>query len=288
METKKLIALLTAVDLGSFSKAAAELGYTQSGLTHMMHTLEAEIGFPLLLRDHNGVSFTKEGKKLEPFIRAIIKEESALGDKISEIIGNVAGKIRIGSYPSIATFFLPKAISMFKENNPNVEIEIKIGVQEVPQWLESEEVDIGFVEYELSERFTWIPFLEDQLYAAIPTFSSLMKYKTVPLNALTECTVLIPTRNKKNIASTILQNINIKNKIIISATSNLSLLAMVGNGLGITLLSKLYEDDCPKNVSMRPTDPPLLRTLGIILPPQSRSNELTNSFLSCFKKRMSL
>ncbi|MDR1907769.1 MAG: LysR family transcriptional regulator [Holosporales bacterium] len=287
METKKLIALLTAVELGSFNKAAEELGYTQSGLTHMMHSLETEIGFPLLLRDHNGVSFTREGKKLEPFLRAVVREGFALSDKIAEIAENVAGKIRIGAYTSIATFFLPKAISIFKEDNPNIEIEIKIGVQEVPQWLEAEEIDIGFVEYELSGRFEWIPFLEDQLYAVIPTSSPLIKYDIIPFDALTEYAVLIPTRNKKNIASAVLQKINIKNKIMVSASSNLSLLAMVGNGLGITLLSKLYEEACPENVSMRPTDPPLFRTLGIILPPQARSNELISSFLSCFKKRMS-
>ena len=40
MESKKLEALLMAVDLGSFTKAAEVMGYTQSGLTHMMNSLE--------------------------------------------------------------------------------------------------------------------------------------------------------------------------------------------------------------------------------------------------------
>lgn len=40
MDTKKLEALLTAVELGSFTRAAEVLGYTQSGLTHMMNSLE--------------------------------------------------------------------------------------------------------------------------------------------------------------------------------------------------------------------------------------------------------
>ena len=45
MESKKLEALLMAVDLGSFTKAAEVMGYTQSGLTHMMNSLEREVGF---------------------------------------------------------------------------------------------------------------------------------------------------------------------------------------------------------------------------------------------------
>lgn len=50
MDTKKLEALLTAVELGSFTRAAEVLGYTQSGLTHMMNSLEKDIGFTVLLR----------------------------------------------------------------------------------------------------------------------------------------------------------------------------------------------------------------------------------------------
>ena len=61
MESKKLEALLMAVDLGSFTKAAEVMGYTQSGLTHMMNSLEREVGFTLLERGRGGVRLTKDG-----------------------------------------------------------------------------------------------------------------------------------------------------------------------------------------------------------------------------------
>ena len=60
MEAKKLEILMTAVDLGSFSKASEVVGYTQSGLTHLVNSLEREIGFPLIIRSHNGISLTEE------------------------------------------------------------------------------------------------------------------------------------------------------------------------------------------------------------------------------------
>ena len=58
MDTKKLEALLTAVELGSFTRAAEVLGYTQSGLTHMMNSLEKDIGFTVLVRGRSGVQLT--------------------------------------------------------------------------------------------------------------------------------------------------------------------------------------------------------------------------------------
>ena len=62
MDGKKLEILMTTVDLGSFSKASEVVGYTQSGLTHMMDALEKEIGFPLLKRTHMGIQLTKQGE----------------------------------------------------------------------------------------------------------------------------------------------------------------------------------------------------------------------------------
>ena len=73
VESKKLEALLMAVDLGSFTKAAEVMGYTQSGLTHMMNSLEREVGFTLLERGRGGVRLTKEGERVAPAIREFLQ-----------------------------------------------------------------------------------------------------------------------------------------------------------------------------------------------------------------------
>ena len=81
MDTAKVRALLAAVDLGSISKAAEALGYTQSGVTHMMRSLEEEAGFPLLLRGNRGVTFTPDGERLAPLFRAL----SRAADKLEPV-----------------------------------------------------------------------------------------------------------------------------------------------------------------------------------------------------------
>ena len=75
MDSKKLEILMTAVDLGSLSKAAEVVGYTQSGLTHLVDSLEREIGMTLVQRDHSGIALTEEGKALMPAIRAAGKPD---------------------------------------------------------------------------------------------------------------------------------------------------------------------------------------------------------------------
>ena len=64
MNIRKYEAYVRAVELGSLSKAAEQLGYTQSGMSHMMQSLEEEVGFPLMVRTSTGILPNSEGELL--------------------------------------------------------------------------------------------------------------------------------------------------------------------------------------------------------------------------------
>lgn len=98
MDAKKLEILMTAVDLGSFSKASEVVGYTQSGLTHLVNSLEREIGFPLIMRSHNGVSLTEQGKELVPDIRQFLQANASLENRIQAMAKQQGETIRIAAY----------------------------------------------------------------------------------------------------------------------------------------------------------------------------------------------
>ena len=101
MDSKKLEILMTAADLGSFTKASEVVGYTQSGLTHMMDALEKEVGFPLLQRSHNGIQLTKQGMQLMPAIREFLKANANLENQIKSIAEEKEEVIKIAAYASI-------------------------------------------------------------------------------------------------------------------------------------------------------------------------------------------
>ena len=99
MDTKKLEALAAAVEYGSFTRAAENLGYTQSGLTHMMNSLEKDIGFPVLLRGRQGVRLTPAGERIFPLIRNLLDADEALGREIGRINTNREETVRIAPIP---------------------------------------------------------------------------------------------------------------------------------------------------------------------------------------------
>ena len=82
METNKIKALLAALDAGSLMKASEALGYTSSGLTHMMNSLEQELHVTLLDRSPAGISPTEECRQLMPVFEKLVQDEERLNSEL--------------------------------------------------------------------------------------------------------------------------------------------------------------------------------------------------------------
>ena len=119
MDDKRLRALLTAVQCGSFGKATAQLGYTQSAMTHMVNKLEAELGCTLLTRSSHGVRLSEEGEHLLPYIQdyllasETLRREAAAQGKAHNCV------LRIGCFASIARARLPALLQKFRKLHPD-------------------------------------------------------------------------------------------------------------------------------------------------------------------------
>ena len=169
METKKWEALLTAVELGSFTRAAEKLGCTQSGLTHMMNSLEGEVGLPLLVRDRYGVRLTTAGERLLPSVRALLQAERRLQEEIAAQSGGKRENIRVAAYSSICMHWLPTIVQQFRWAFPDVSVDIRMGsVEEMYPWLQEDKVDLSFASRQDRGRYDWVPLWDDPLLAILP------------------------------------------------------------------------------------------------------------------------
>lgn len=144
MDTKKLEALAAAVEHGSFTRAAEALGYTQSGMTHMMNSLERDIGFPVLLRGRAGVRLTPAGERIYPLIRQVLSASQALDREVALINSHKEDTIRVAAYSSIAMHWLPEVIQQFRRIHPELTVDIQMGsVEEVYRWVREDKADHG-------------------------------------------------------------------------------------------------------------------------------------------------
>lgn len=80
MDSVKCQALLLAIQYGSLTAAGKELGYTQSGMTRMIRSLEKEIGFPLLVRNKQGVRPSANGLQMVPVFQEVVRASQKAAD----------------------------------------------------------------------------------------------------------------------------------------------------------------------------------------------------------------
>ena len=153
MDAKKLQVILNTAKIGSINKAAEKLGYTQSGLTYLINSIEEEIGISLLNRSHMGISLTDEGNELLPYIEDMIKSEQTFFTKAQQIKSRSTDKITIGAYPSAVVAWIPDALRAFEEKYPYTEVEIKIGSKEINDWLKNDEIHFGIVDKSQAENY---------------------------------------------------------------------------------------------------------------------------------------
>ena len=126
MDSKKFEILMTAVNLGSFSKASEVVGYTQSGLTHLINGLEREIGMKLIQRDHSGISLTEDGEALLPAIREYLSATAKLENQIETITQKRTATIRIAAYASLAMHWMPEILYRFRRVCPETDVDLRM------------------------------------------------------------------------------------------------------------------------------------------------------------------
>ena len=264
METKKWEALLTAVELGSFTRAAERLGYTQSGLTHMMHALEKEVGFPLLIRDRYGVRLTAAGERLLPAIREFQQVGKRLENQIS-LVGNTKREsIRVAAYSSMCVHWLPAIVSKFRMDYPDISVDIRMGnVDEMYTWLQEDKVDISFVSRQEREGFDWVPLWDDPLLAILPPGYPVRGRKAFPVEEFDGQEFLMPSLGFDLDILGVFEGRGVHPAITNTSVEDAAILSMVEHGLGVSILSELVLQGRRDNVLRLPLDPPACRRIGI-------------------------
>ncbi|MCQ2386685.1 MAG: LysR family transcriptional regulator, partial [Clostridia bacterium] len=169
MNILKYRALLCVLEQGSFSKAAEKLDYTQSGLTHMMNSLEEEVWLPLIERGYFGVRPTEAGEALLPLIREMLEKADALQAQIDKRLFTVRRIVRIGAFSSIALHWLPEVLERFKRECPDYIAEVRLGgVDDLYRSLQTGENDLIFASAVKDAPCRFIPLCEDKMYALLP------------------------------------------------------------------------------------------------------------------------
>ena len=264
MGLQRFEALKRTVELGQVTRAAAELGYTQSALSQMLTALESELGIRLLDRSRKGCSLTPEGEDLMPLIDQALNAERRVREKAAEISGLQTGIVRIGTIASVSAHWLPLLMKEFEAAYPGVEFVIHQGDYKlIPAWIGEGLVDFGFVNPRGVSGLVVHPVKVGTMSAVLPPDHPLAALEVVPLQALADEPFILLEEGGYYEPLEAFREAGCKPRVKYTIHDDYSIMAMVSKGLGVTVLADLIMERCPYELVARPTEPPVTRQLAV-------------------------
>lgn len=282
----KYLAFLKTVEYGSFTRAAEALNYSQSGISRMIHDLEQEWNLTLLTRSRSGVYLTAEGTQLLPYIKTLCGQFTQLQSKVDELNGLQSGLIRIGTFSSVATHWLPNIIRAFQADYPNIDYELLLGdYTEIEQWLLEGRVDCGFLRLPAPPELETIFLERDNLRAILPPEHPLAALERVPLAALCEDPFLMLVKEKNTEFAQLFVQHGLTPNVHFTAWDDYAIMSMVENGLGISVLPELILRRVPYRIVTRPLVVPAYRDIALALRDKETASLAVKRFLEYLKFR---
>ncbi len=280
MGNQKYLAFVKTVELGSLTRAAKVLGYTQSGISHMIQSLEEEAGLALLHRDRSGVRLTAEGGQLLPYYTEICNSERRLENKIRDMLKMDTGILRIGAFTSVSVQWLPYIIKEFLEDFPKIEFEILYGdYTEIENWIFEGRVDLGFLRVPGRRKLNTIFLKEDELVVLLPPDHPRKDLPYFPPEALAEDPFALMDEGEDYEVEAVFDHFGVSPRVRFTARDDHTIAAMVANGLCISILPRLVLEKMPYGILKKSFREPVIRRLGIAYKEKKRLSHAAERFL---------
>jgi len=277
MDVAKIKALLLAIDKKSFSKAAEELSYTPSAFSHIVDSIEEELGVKVLNRSFNGVELNENGKILLDKFTTLVNAEKELLLCAKKLDAENLS-LRIGTYSSIARYILPEIIKQFIEEHPTVKVTIKVG-NELSSWLTNDVADVLFTDQRLNSTKR-IEIMKDPYMVLAP--SGLLKNKrTVKREQLYPLSCVV---HNESIFKNYFDVKSFKEIIKYDSIDESSVISMVEKNIGIAILPSLMLKNKPKTTHVLNLSPELYRSIGFVYKDENVKNKAVLEFIKFIKK----
>lgn len=286
MNIQKYMAFVKAVEYQSFTRAAEVLNYSQSGISRMINDLEKEWGVSLLERGRSGVRLTSDGLKLLPLAKSVCNEYQKLQTQVEELNGLQSGLIRIGTFSSVATHWLPNIIKEFQKDYPNIDYELLLGdYTEIESWISEGRVDCGFLRLPTLPEFETIFLETDKLLVVLPENHPLADCEYFPVNALCDYPFMLLEKGAKTEISEIFERCGISPKVHFTTWDDYAIMSMVESGLGISILPQLILQRIPYRIVAKELEVPAYRKIGLALRDKKSSSLAVKRFLDYIEHR---
>lgn len=282
MSLSKFEVFVTVMESGSLTRAGEVLGLTQSAISHAIASLEREYGFSILTRGRSGVSLTSNGERLLKYMREMLRWNEQMLQEVSAINGIEVGTVRIGTFTSVSTQWLPGILKQFQDQYPAIEIKLMEGYyDDIESWIVSGAVDLGFVSLPAAETMEAFPLYKDRMLVIVKDDHPLCQKDSVSLHDLQQEIFIMPKTGCDNDIQRIFRKARFIPQVKYEVGDDHAIIAMVQSGLGISILPEMILFRLPPNIRTIPLEGEPYRSLGIAVPSMEQMSPASRRFFHC-------
>lgn len=288
MEAIKCEAAIMAAERGSLTAAASALGYTQSGITRMINSLENELGFALFVRQKKGVKLTENGKTMLPKLRSIVQAQKQASELSAAIRGVVQGTLTIGSYFSVSAIWMPAILKQFEDRFPKIKVKMmEGGNQEIARWLNEKSVDLCFCAAPDPKTVCdWLPLYQDEMVAWLPKDHPMANRPSYPVEMLSQEKFIHTLPNEDTDQDRLIVGENLQLNERYTTRDGFTTYNMVEAGLGVSVNQRLISQKWHGNVAEVPLRPAHFVSLGLAAPSFKECSPSAQRFIDCVQEMM--
>jgi DNA-binding transcriptional LysR family regulator len=270
-ELRHLAALAAVVEEGSFARAAARLGYTQSALSQQIRALERIVGMRLLERrsGRSPLGPTDAGALLLRHADRIVASLQAADADLAALRQGTGGRLRVGTFQTVGTGLLPTLLARFAVEHPELELSLveAVTTEALIELVETGGVDVSFIVLPAgAEPLATEPLMEDPWMLVVPAGSPLAgRAAGIPPNDLTDLTLVAYKYALPYNPEAHLRLVGVEPRVLLRTDETATVLGLVAAGVAGAILPWLVVDLADARISATRIDhllPP--RRIGLM------------------------
>ena len=283
--------VLAVEQTGSFSAAAEMCFITQSTLSTMIKKLEESLDIELFDRKKKPIRLTEEGEKLISQFKVVYNESENLTELIQETKKEFFGTLHIGVIPTLAPYLLPLFLEDMVRDYPDIVFTVfEITTNEIIERIKLRELDIGILSLPIQDnKIECVPLYQEEfvVYDATLSKSKNKKYKIkdIDVNRLWLLEKNHCMTNQIEKICQLRKKRTVNNNLIFESSSMLTLLNLIHENKGVTLLPKLatFQKNLINSSFIHPLESPTpVREIGLVV----HSNFHKKRILKILQKRI--
>jgi LysR family hydrogen peroxide-inducible transcriptional activator len=266
-DLRQLECFCAVARLGSFTKAAEEVGVAQSSLSEQIAKLEQGLASVLFERLARRIELTPAGEALLPRAQAMLQDATALPHYLETVRTQSGGVLRVGVIPSILPYFLAPRLRDFVEKFPAIDLHLREATTaELIRQIEDGVIDIAILSIPVDgNNLVMKELFRERIHLAVPDFHFLAGAEKVHLSNVSDERLLILKDGHclRDETLTICDRARTKFAAQFEADQLASIFELIRGGFGVSLVPEMAVR-AAAGCRLIPIEPKAMRRIGYV------------------------